>query len=198
MQYSRRKTEKTLGNRGFTLVETLVAVSVFSFSVLGLLVLLANGVANTAYAKKKAAASYLAAEGVEYVRNLRDTYVLYSGNPATGWSSFKSKLSAASCSGANGCYFDDRNVSFTDTTLPMTDLTFAACANSTCTNAPLLYDSTSGKYGYVSGSTSGFSRKINMVQLSADEVRIFSTVYWTQGSGTYSSVFSESLFNWVE
>jgi hypothetical protein len=33
---------------------------------------------------------------------------------------------------------------------------------------------------------------------NADEVRILSTVSWTQGSGSYSVTFSENLFNWVE
>ena len=185
---------------GFTLVETLVAISIFTMSILGLITVLASGIADTNYAKRKIIATYLAQEGIEYVRNMRDTYVLYSANPTTGWTAFNNKLLSvsANCQGANGCYFDDRNVSFSDTTLPMTDLLFTACTSSTCANAPLLYNSTTGKYGYVSGSSSGFTRKIFFIYSSANEARFSSTVYWTQGSGSRSVVLSGSVYNWVE
>ncbi len=185
-------------NTGFTLVETLVAISIFTISILGLMAVLASGIANTNYAKRKIIATYLAQEGIEYVRNMRDTYALYSANPSAGWTAFNNKLLGANCQGANGCYFDDRNVSFSDTTLPMADLLFTACTSSTCANAPLLYNSTTGKYGYVSGSSSGFTRKIFFIYSSANEARFSSTVYWTQGSGSRSVVLSESVYNWVE
>jgi type II secretory pathway pseudopilin PulG len=183
---------------GFTLVETLVAVSIFTVSILSLLVVLSSGISNTGYAKKKMAAAYLAQESIEYIRNMRDTYVLYSGNSQTGWNNFNTKLTSASCDGVNGCYFDNRNVSFADSTLPMTDLLFSACSSAACSGASLLYDASTGTYGYVSGIDSGFVRKIRITQVSANETKVFSTVSWVQGSGTYTINFSESLFNWVE
>ena len=54
--------------RGFTLVEMLVAVSIFTASILALLGILAQGISNTGYAKRKMIASYLAQEGVEYMK----------------------------------------------------------------------------------------------------------------------------------
>jgi Tfp pilus assembly protein PilV len=75
---------------GFTLVETLVAISIFTMSILGLMSILASGISNTTYAKQKMVASYLAQEGIEYVRNLRDTSVLYDVAGAQhGWDAFK-------------------------------------------------------------------------------------------------------------
>jgi Tfp pilus assembly protein PilV len=134
-------------NKGFTLVETLVAVSIFSMSILGLLSILASGISNTNYAKKKIMAGYLAQEGIEYVRNMRDTSVLYnvSGSQA-GWDAFKAATK----------------------TYPITNPDFT-----------------------------GFTRTISMTPITLDEVRIFSTVSWTQGSGTYNITFSEDLFNWL-
>ena len=73
-------------NKGFTLVETLVSISIFSMAILGLLSILASGITNTTYAKQKMTADYLAQEGIEYVRNIRDTAVLYDVQGAQhGW-----------------------------------------------------------------------------------------------------------------
>jgi type II secretory pathway pseudopilin PulG len=74
-------------NKAFTLVETLVAISIFTISILGLISVLASGISDTGYAKKKISATYLAQEGIEYTRNIRDTHVLYGGS--TGWNDFK-------------------------------------------------------------------------------------------------------------
>jgi Tfp pilus assembly protein PilV len=185
-------------NKGFTLVETLVAVAIFTVSILSLLVVLSKGISDTSYAKKKMIASYLAEEGIEYVRNMRDTYVLYSADSQTGWNSFNTKLTSASCNSTDGCFFDDKNVSYSNQNMPMTDLIFQHCAASSCPGANLLYDSSTGRYNYVSGTDSTFVRVIKVAVVSANETKITSTVYWPQGSGTYSISFSESLFNWVE
>lgn len=187
-------------NSGFTLVETLVATSIFTMSLLGLMFVLTDGIADSTYAKKKANAAYLAQEGIEYVRNIRDTYVLYSSSGAqAGWDAFVTKMTSAgaACNTANGCYIDEQYLysHWNDNAQPMTGVSVIACGG-TC--APLLYDSTNGKVSYISGTDSGFKRKITYTAVNANEVKITSTVYWTQGSGSYNLSFSENLFNWVE
>jgi hypothetical protein len=110
--------------------------------------ILSQGITNTTDAKKRIMASYLAQEGIEYVRNMRDTDVLYDGAGAQhGWVTFKA---------ANKDY-------------PITSSDFA-----------------------------GFARRISMATVSSDEVKISSTVSWTQGSGNYNITFSEDLFNWIQ
>jgi prepilin-type N-terminal cleavage/methylation domain-containing protein len=180
-------------SKGFTLVETLVAVSIFSVSILGLFAILTQGTANTAYAKKKITASYLAQEGIEYIRNLRDTNMLYSGS-ILGWTFFQAKVNGVRCDLPEGCYFDDRNVSFTDSSQPMRDLDMIRC-NPAC--AELRYDVATWKFGYASGVNSGFTRKIN-VNFLGNEAEVTSTVSWTHSGRTYSLAFSENLFNWAE
>lgn len=141
---------------GFTLVETLVAISIFTMSILGLMSILASNISNTTYVKQKIAAEYLAQEGIEYVRNLRDTAVLYdSTSGQNGWDAFKPTLPTTSPA--------------TDTFYPVADPDF-----------------------------SDFTRTILMTPVSADEVRIESTVMWDQGSGSKSITLSENLFNWIE
>ncbi len=194
-------------NRGFTLIETLVAISIFVTSLLGLISISSKGIADTGYAKRKIIASYLAQEGIEQIRNLRDTYVLYDATSTdAGWGDFKTRIvnAPASCAGANGCYLGSLSSgSFTDPTQPMKDITINACSDSTCSTNPILYESTTGKYTYTpSGSTSnsGFTRKTRIVNSLplGDEVKISSTVYWKQGLVTYNVTFTESLFNWNE
>jgi len=184
-------------NSGFTLVETLIAVSIFSVSILALMVVLSQGISDTTYAKQKIIAAYLAQEGIEYLRSMRDTYVLYNISGQAGWNAFNNKITetGADCDEANGCYFNDQNLNFNDQTGPITDLPLFACTSGCAT---LLYDETSGKYGYALGENSGYVRKIQVSQINANETKISSTISWTQGSGAYQITFSESLFNWIQ
>ncbi|MES3031744.1 MAG: type II secretion system protein, partial [Patescibacteria group bacterium] len=172
---------------GFTLVETLVAISIFSVAIVGLMSVLASGISSTTSAKQKMIASYLAQEGIEYVRNMRDNYVLFQSN---GWNSFRSEL--VSCNPDGGeCGFDSSLLS-TDP-----DFIFGCSTPSDC---KLYVDANTGGYDNdSSGAYSGFVRKIWMEIIDQDnEVKIFSYVEWTQGSGTRRVTFSENLFNWVE
>lgn len=172
-------------NKGFTLVETLIAIAIFSVSILGLMSVLASGISNTGYAKQKIIASYLAQEGIEYVRNMRDTKVLFgSGN--SKWTQFQSDF--------NSCTAKDHACGFSQP-LPFGGIFQCSAANDQC---KLYINSVGGYDTDATGATSGFARKIWMVQVpsNADEVRIFSEVSWTQGSGTYNVTFSENLFNW--
>ena len=180
-------------DRGFTLVETLIAISIFTMSVVTLMTVLASGISNTEYAKEKITATFLAQEGIEYIRNIRDTYI--SKDTTLGWATFMGSLKNK-CSSNNGCYFNADNLGYSDASMPITKINFYTCG-SVCTN--LSYDSTSGKYGYT-GSSSPYSRKINFVSVGSDtsEIKIISTVSWKQGTKTHSINLSENLYNWVE
>ena len=176
-------------NGGFTLLETLVAISIFSVSLLGIMSVLASGVADTNYAKRKMTATYLAQEGIEYIRNMRDTLVLYDlPGGKTGWKEFRDTIKDCGNHGESvkSCYFDDQN-------------SIQSCGNDSC--PVLFYDSSTGKYNYSSsGESSGFIRTIQAKYPGGpnDDIEISSTVSWTQGSGAKSVTFSENLFDWIE
>ena len=174
-------------NKGFTLVETLVAISIFSLSIIATMSVLGSGISDTGYAKKKMIAGNLAQEGIEYVRNMRDTSVLYHpGGSQAGWNAFMGQMAPCDITNnpSKACYFDDQ-ISLTD------------CGGSCPT---LLYDSSTGKYNYSSGQDSGYIRKIQIIDVNGtqDEKRVLSTVIWPQGSGIHTIVFSENIFNWTE
>ena len=63
-------------NKGFTLIETLVAVMIFTSSVLALIAIYPL-VYLLLLIKTKISGTYLAQEGIEYIRNMRDSYVIY-------------------------------------------------------------------------------------------------------------------------
>ncbi|MBP9711766.1 MAG: type II secretion system protein [Candidatus Pacebacteria bacterium] len=172
--------------QGFTLVETLVAISIFTLSILSLMVILTKSIADTNYAKKKLVAGYLAQEGIEYIRNMRDTYVVSSATGQIGWDAFNALLVSSACNTASGCYFND---AFSDYSTAV-----VACSNQGCPE--ILYESGQGRYGYT-GSNSGYVRKITAT-ISTNQTKIFSTVTWVQNSGTYSTTLAETVFNWAD
>lgn len=97
MKYDRLQT-----NKGFTLVETLVAITILLVAIVGPMTIASRGLQTAFFARDQIAAFYLAQEGVEYVRWVRDSNAL-QGN------AWLSGLSA--CNSNNGCKFDMRNTS---------------------------------------------------------------------------------------
>ncbi len=177
-------------NSGFTIVETLVALAIFSSSIVFLIVVASGGVSNTTLAKSRLTASYLAQEGVETVRNIRDTSVI-SDPSGAGWDIFLSNINT--CSGTAGCNID-----------PST-LDVCACTGSTC-NIP--YSETSGYFGYdqsdacdlPSGSVaSPFTRTIFVLPINetlADDVLVTSKVTWYEGLSEQTITYQNILMDW--
>ena len=163
--------------------------------MLFVLEVLTEGISDTRYARDKLVAGYLAQEGVEYIRNMRDTLMLYSSSTQAGWDTFNTKLSNGSCTGGNGCYFDDRDL-WDGGPMPMANQVTISSCGASC--PALLYDSATGKYNYVSGVTTDFARKITVTQINNNEIEISSTAYWRDGAGEKSLTLSENLFNWIE
>ena len=71
--------------QGFTLVEAIVAMGVIAVGFTGSLVLLSKSTSQANSLKDRVIAAHLAEEGIELIRNIRDTNWLNPGNP--GWRS---------------------------------------------------------------------------------------------------------------
>lgn len=172
--------------QGFTLVETLVALSIFTLSIVGLISATAGGLNNVTYAKNKITAMSLSAEGIELVRNIRDTKAIAGTD---GWTDFLSPSNGGVGDCATnpfGCLIDSEN------------LTVAGCPSSGC---PFLQKYTNGSgavyFGYQGGVDTSFARTIKISTVSPDEVLITSTVSWVQGAGIKSVSTQEHLMSWL-
>ena len=183
---------------GFTIVEVLVALTLFSIAVAGVITAAVQGGINISAAQNTMTSSYLAQEGIELMRAKRDSYVLSdSTSYDSGWNAFVSGATTA-CSSAGPC-----DVDVSDTTTPMPSgvvlgLGYVPCA-ATCV---LKYDS-NGYYSHAaSGTPTKFSRRITVVGFTSGtatvpkEIQITVTVTWTQGLSTQSVSETESMFDW--
>jgi prepilin-type N-terminal cleavage/methylation domain-containing protein len=77
-------------SHGFTLIETLVAVTILTLAVVGPLLAASRGLVAATTAKDQLTASFLAQEGIEYVRLIRDDqYLANNGNQSAAWAGFQ-------------------------------------------------------------------------------------------------------------
>jgi len=156
---------------GFTLVESLVAISIVLIAIVGPLSIVSKNLAFARFARDQITAFYLAQEAVEFVRNTRDNNILAGSDWLNG-------LSA--CMGST-CIID----SPANTT--------ASCGAS-CDPLKL---SNSGIYGYLSGVNTNFTREIVINEISDNiEATIDVTVLWTGGQLQRNFTIREHILNW--
>jgi prepilin-type N-terminal cleavage/methylation domain-containing protein len=192
------KREIAQNQKGFTLIETLVSIVIFSVSIVALISITAGGVSDTNFARKKQNAYLLAQEGVELVRYMRDSIVRY--NAPGGWILFNQGMSDCMLSQSNaGCRIDSFELasggSFGDA--------LAACGQS-CPfmqteelNPNQLLPPSKGFYQYSYGPKTDFVRTIYLDKVSADELLLVSKVEWMHGGRNYEIVLKEVITSWV-
>ena len=167
--------------KAFTLVETLVAITVLVTAVVGPLYAVHKSLVASYTARDSLIATALAQEGMEYVRSVRD------GNYLSSQSDWLNGLSQCMISGAEGpsdygCGPDPIGHSL------------ETCAASGCTALKL---DTSYRYRQgATGTVTRFSRKVTIANVSATEVIVTTTVSWSTLRIPYTVVVTEHLYNW--
>ena len=162
---------------GFTLIETMVAVSVLMVALTAPLTLASQSLFASVYAKDKIVASYLAQEAVEVVREKRDNNLLkIVRGDSTEW------LEGVPL----GQYFS----------VDVATDEIILCGDA-CKNTAIQHDG--AFYTYVSGDATRFSREIMVTTFpGSDEATVTASVYWKTGAFKKRSVIvEEQIFNWV-
>lgn len=189
-----RKPVVSLSNpsKGFTLVETMVAVFILAFIVSVLLGLVAQSLYNFRYNKNEMTANYLIQEATDYIRNDRDSLML-GNNSQDAWNTFRSHY--ANCQTNNGCAIDKVTLS------PTANGNIHVCDSSGC---PFIkYDSNPSNIYYSEtggGTATTFRRKIEYKLssgLDGDLVSFRITVYWKNGNIDKSKTLTISLTRWL-
>ena len=160
--------------RGFTIVESLVAITILVLAVIGATSAIQIGISSYIFSKDQIMAFYFAQEGFEQIRNIRDENGLKNQNWLTGLSD---------CFTA--CTVD-----------PVVSSAPIACgASGSC---PVLrQDPTTSFYGYnTAWSPTVFKREIVLTQISPTELSVLVTVYWSKGIVNREFKARENILNW--
>lgn len=158
-----------LNNKGFTLLETVIATFIVTVGIIGILIVSQDSVLIVYQARDRLTAAYLAKEGMEIVRNIRDDNWLQT--PPRAWNA---ELTAGS-----------HMASFNDRTL-----------QSYVINTPLLINA-GGFYNYASGGrTTKFTRRIIISSVpevpGGNAIRVNVQVNWRDQSFSVEEI----LYNW--
>lgn len=167
-----KKEKKSVStSRGFTLIETMVAISILLMSMTSPIIIARQGMISARQARNSITAFYMAQDAIEYIRNVRDSNFL-SGQP---WlTSFDPCLD-------NLCQVDTLSDNFTTA--------FSSCdvANG-CSEINKLVD-VNGNFTFYDYNTdypsSGFVRNVKIVTINQDEVRVEVKILWDKGKRNF-------------
>ena len=166
------------------MVETLVAVSILSISVLATFTAVQGGLQSSLYVKDRITAFYLAQEAFEYIKNIRDDNIIktISGTP-TNWLAGLTANPGDPCPFTQYCKIDVKNRNVTN-------------CGASLNNCPVLkQDTVSGLYNYTTGSDTTFNRGIQFYFVTSDEIDVAVTVQWITRGVTKSFKVQQSFFN---
>lgn len=182
----------TNSSRGFTLIETFIAITILITAVAGPLTIASKGLQSAVLAKDQLTASFLAQEGIEYVREKRDNNCLElgctdleTGDPIPGQWLTGLDACRSDLNGGQMCQIDAVNDIIT------------TCASGGC--SPLYYDNSAngGFYTYnTAHSRTTFVRSVQITPISDHEATVSATVSWKTGPFARQIVVSEIILDW--
>lgn len=154
--------------RGQTLIEALVALTLLSVGFLSVFALLGRSLSSSRASAESYTATYIAAEGIEVVRNLIDA----NGIQKLPWNNGFS---------APGDY----------------EIEYSSNSLLTNMDRFLTYDPTTNIYNYSGTVATPFKRIIRVTPVGSDEIMINSIVSWTsQGGGNFTVDLEDNFLKW--
>jgi Tfp pilus assembly protein PilV len=160
-------------NKSFTLIETITALFILTTGILALSSLISYFISASSISSQRLVAAYLAQEGIEIVRNLRDTNLLNGKS----WN-----YGLTSCS--SGCYnFDYRSQSIPD--------------NTNCSGKNFL-NLVNNFYQCSDSSPINLQRKVTITQIPSPQgLRVVVEISWQERGKLHSLKAQGNLYNWA-
>lgn len=182
--------------KGFTLIETLVAIAILTTAMVAPFYALQESIKSADVSRDEITGSNLAQEGVEYVRSIRDGNYLYvRENPSSTqtWlygldGTTSNSITSPNCFTPNLCTVDATALA----TTPVVSYTSTSSVPVlTLSSASYLYNQANN------GTPTIFKRTVQLTTITAWEVRVNVTVAWTTDHIPYVTTVSEYLDNWL-
>ncbi len=164
--------------KGFTLIETLIAIAIIMIAITGPFAATENSIDAANISRDKTIAVFLAQEGIEYVRAVRDKVYIkecFSNNGincSEWWNAFTTNTTALSngynilqCGASKSCSFDGTKVKYNSNIAPFTNGALNVCL--AIGNCGKLFISSSGTYTTVSGTPTPFTRIITTTPITS-------------------------------
>ncbi len=199
----REQTQRHSHGAGFTLIETMIAVAILTLSVAGPLFTADRAIVAAQLASNQLTASYLAQEGIEYVRAMRDGEFLAAYRTGgqnvstTAWNAFLANSPASDSFTISGCRMT--TVCTLDPVMSAmgtgSGLSLLPCSGASCT--PLyLANGVYTERTNLGGTATPFRRTIQAIDVSGTDERIESKVWWTSHGTTYTVTVTDHLTPW--
>jgi len=179
-------------SKSFTLLEVILAITVLTLAVGGSFILIQQTLTSVSVVQSKLTASYLAQEGIEIVKNIRDN----------NWLKFQPWDQGLE---VGDCWEGDYQTGAPPDYSPLTSCPFPYQYD----NLRFLGINESGFYGYsyTPGNKTVFKRKIiisDKVDLDdppdeeIDKLKVSVEVFWTERGKFHSITAQEYLYNWTK
>jgi len=153
--------------RGQLLIEAMIGISMVVVGLLGIFGLVSRSISLNRVVSDQFIANYLAAEGIEIVKNLIDANIIQNKPWNEGF--------------FNGSFEAD----YTSLSLTQNQDRF------------LSFDAANNLYSYQSGSPTPFKRVISIQLIGSEEIKVNSIITWkTRGAGEFTINLEDHFFNW--
>jgi prepilin-type N-terminal cleavage/methylation domain-containing protein len=169
---------------GFSLIETLVAISILLIVMIGPMTISSSAARSTSFSSEQVTAFFLAQEGAELSQKIRDDLLLtyFAGANPDPWADFTTTNATY-----QNCYNASRGCGLTIDTVQTGTVSITKCGRSQTACALYLDTTTSNlrsRFTHTAGTNkeTPFTRKIYFTSVNANEVKVISRVTWRSGN----------------